>query len=226
MGNEMSGPPPRGEVGAAKRRRVVGAVSKKDNSGFTLVEMLVALFVFALLTGAGVTVLRSTANSQEALRGREAELAEFQRLRAILKSDLSQAAVRRTRDERGRPGRLVFAGATPTGGNATLLRFVRRGWENPDRDPRASLQQVEYRLNGGRLERVAQLALDGGAAGPVQVLADDIRSAELSFLSDGQWIATVAGTTDNPLPQAVRLDLVFDGIGRISQIFAVTGEAQ
>src|SRR5262245_36605474 len=110
--------------------------------GFTLVEMLVALFVFALLTAAGATVLRSTADSRETTHARTETLASFQRLRAILKSDLSQAAPRRTRDAAGKTIREAFSGANP-GSGRPLLRFVRRGWENADFEPRASLQQVE-----------------------------------------------------------------------------------
>ncbi|MFZ3006359.1 MAG: type II secretion system protein, partial [Phenylobacterium sp.] len=38
--------------------------------GFTLVEMLVALFIFSLLAAAGVTVMRFTVDNQVAVRGR------------------------------------------------------------------------------------------------------------------------------------------------------------
>src|ERR671918_2694 len=110
-------------------------------SGFTLVEMLVALFIFALLTAAGVTVMRFTSDNQAIVQERSERLAQFQRLRAILKSDLAQATARRTRDPDGRPLRAAFFGSS--GAGAPLLRFVRRGWDNPDALPRASLQQVE-----------------------------------------------------------------------------------
>ena len=192
------------------------------HAGFTLVEMLVALFVFALLSAAGALVLRTTASSQDVARSRIEELAAFQRLRAILKSDLSQAAPRRTRDAAGRIVRQAFAGDNP-GGGQPVLRFVRRGWENPDSEPRASLQQVEYRLSEGRLERASRLALDGGASGPVQIVAEGVRSLEIAFLFQGQWIGTMPAAAANPLPQAVRLDLDLERIGRVRQILAVSG---
>jgi general secretion pathway protein J len=192
--------------------------------GFTLVEMLVALVVFALLSAAGAMVLRSTADSQDVARARTERLAEFQRLRAILKSDLSQAAARRTRDETGRSERQPFSGGNDHGG-VSLLRLVRRGWENPDFEPRPSLQRVEYRLVEGRLERNARLALDGGMPAPAQILAEGVRSARVEFLWQGQWIETVPVSTDNPLPQAVRLDMTLDGIGTVRQVFVVSGEA-
>lgn len=190
--------------------------------GFTLVEMLVALFVFSLIATAGVTMMRFSADNRGIVHARAERLAEFQRTRAILKSDLAQAAERRIRDGQGRASREAFQGgnsaATP------LLRLTRRGWENPDAAPRASVQYVEYRLVEGRLERLARLALDGGAQGVPQVLAERVRNASVGFLWHGQWIPTLPGGPADPLPQAVKLDLVFDDIGPVSQLFVVSGE--
>ncbi|MEY4879216.1 MAG: type secretion system protein [Pseudomonadota bacterium] len=193
--------------------------------GFTLVEMMVALFIFGLLTASGVAVMRFTVDSQEILHGHTERLAAFQRTRALLKSDLAQAAPRRTRDGQGRAIREAFYGGDPDSG-LPLLRFVRRGWENPDGDARASLQYVEYALVEGRLERSARLALDGGAPSEPQILIDGVTSADVSFLWDNQWIETLPGGPENPLPQAIRLDLSFHDMGAVSQLFTVTGEPQ
>lgn len=191
--------------------------------GFTLVEMLVALFVFSLIGAAGVTIMRFSADNRGVVHARAERLAEFQRTRALLKADLTQAAARRIRDPQGRPVREAFYGGSQT---APLLRLARRGWENPDAEPRASVQYVEYRLVDGRLERVARLALDGGVSGTPQVLADRVRAATIGFLWHGQWIPTLPGGPVDPLPQAVKLDLTFDDIGPVSQLFVVSGEAR
>lgn len=71
--------------------------------GFTLIEMMVALLIFALITAAGVAVMNSTLTNQSAVRVRVERYAELQRMRAIVKADLSQAATRRTRGEDGVP---------------------------------------------------------------------------------------------------------------------------
>ena len=65
--------------------------------GFTLIEMLVALMIFGLIAAAGVSVMSFTVDNQELVRGRMEKLADFQRARALLKADLSQAADRRLR---------------------------------------------------------------------------------------------------------------------------------
>jgi general secretion pathway protein J len=193
--------------------------------GFTLVEMLVALFIFSLIAAASVGIMRFTVDNRETVRAHAGRLAEFQRMRAILKADLSQAAERRTRDANGRPIREAFYGGTG-GTGVPILRLARRGWENPDAEPRASVQYVEYRLVDGRLERVARRALDGGAFGPPQILVDRVRQAAIHFLWHGQWIENLPGGPVDPLPQAVRFDIALDEIGAVSQLFLVTGEAR
>jgi general secretion pathway protein J len=190
--------------------------------GFTLVEMLVALFVFSLIAAASVSIMRFTVDNQGVVRAHAERLAEFQRLRAILKADLSQAAARRIRDAQGRPVREAFSG----GQRDLLLRLVRRGWENPDAAPRASAQYFEYRLSNGQLERLSSPALDGAAQGQSQILAGRVRTAAIRFLWHGQWIETLPGGPVDPLPQAVRLDLSFEDFGDVSQLFLVTGEAR
>src|SRR5690606_20895786 len=128
--------------------------------GFTLVEVLVALSVFALLAAGGVAVMGWASASQGATQARMARVGELQRARAMLQADLSQAAPRRTRNAAGIGAVQAFTGsAEPASG--LLFALTRRGWENPEGAPRASLQYVEYRLQDGRLERSARPMLDG-----------------------------------------------------------------
>src|SRR3546814_8509418 len=65
--------------------------------GFTLVEMLVALLIFAMLSAVGVTVMAYAADNQGVVKARMDRLGELQSARALLKADLAQAAVRRVR---------------------------------------------------------------------------------------------------------------------------------
>jgi general secretion pathway protein J len=193
--------------------------------GFTLVEMLVALAIFGLISAAGVTVMRFTVDNQTIVRAHTDRVAAFQRTRTILKYDLAQAAARRTRGEDGRPARDSFYGAS-SDRPGVLLRLARRGWENPDAAPRASVQYVEYRVSDGRLERSARPELDGAKLGMPQVLLDRIRSAGVRFLWHGQWIENLPGGPSDPLPQAVSLDMTIDDIGAVRQLFVVTGESR
>lgn len=188
--------------------------------GFTLVEVLVALAVFAVLATGGVALLAWTADQQTAVRTRMDRLGELQRAHALLKADLSQAAVRRTRGADGGVERNAFNAAAPGDARRPLLAFVRRGWSNPDAAPRASMQYVEYRLVDGRLERAARTMLDGAAAGDPQVVLRDVESARAYFYSYGQWSdGWIGGAT--ALPNGVRLELQLGDIGAVRQVFAL-----
>lgn len=194
--------------------------------GFTLVEMLVALFIFALITAAGVAVMGSTLNNQSQVRERVERYAQLQRTRALLKADLSQAASRPTRDERGEPALTAFAGGSPWGPGGPLLALSRRGHENPDAAPRASLQYVEYALVGDRLERRARPALDGAALGPPQVLITGVAAAEPGFLHNGVWSPQWKGVPASDIPAAVRLKLTLTDLGVVDQLFLTSGEGR
>lgn len=191
--------------------------------GFTLVEMLVALFIFSLLALAGVAVMGFTADNQTAVRSRVERLADFQRARALIRADLEQAAPRRTRDGSGFAARDAFQGGDP--GTGWLMAFVRRGWDNPDGAPRASLQYVEYRLTDGRLERRSRAALDGAALGEPQVLIDGVERAQIQFMGQGTWRGVWTSSGASPLPQVVALDMQIARIGHVRQLFLLPGGA-
>ncbi|MEG3193856.1 type II secretion system minor pseudopilin GspJ, partial [Lysobacter sp. D1-1-M9] len=110
---------------------------------------------------------------------------------------------------------------TPSGG-APLLALVRHGWSNPDAEPRASMQYVEYRLVDGQLERGVRTALDGAMTGPPQVLLTGIRAASVDYHYRGAWNRGWGGGAE-ALPEAVRLELDLEGLGRVEQWFLLPG---
>jgi len=190
--------------------------------GFTLLEMLVALFIFGLVSAAGVGVLRFSMDNQEIVRARIERLAQLESARALLKADLLQAVARRVRDAQGRPNDYVFTGNQQAFGGP-LLALTRAGVDNPDGDPRPSLQYIEYRLADGVLERTARSGLDGGDAMPARRLLTGVHAASLRFLWRGQWLEAVPRGAHVALPQAVRLDLELQDHGAVSQLLLVTG---
>lgn len=192
--------------------------------GFTLVEMLVALLVFGLLSAGGVSVLVYAADNREVISARMERLGEFQRARGLLRADLSQAAVRRVRQSDGTATRAAFIG-NRLDSAGPLFAFVRRGWANPDAEPRASLQFVEYRLVDGQLERSARNALDGTAPTAPQVLLTGIKEAAIAYRYRNEWLDGWPGGAEE-IPQAVRLEFDIDGIGRVQQLFLLPGGAQ
>ncbi|KAB7767852.1 type II secretion system minor pseudopilin GspJ [Xanthomonas maliensis] len=192
-------------------------MSADRHRGFSLVELLVALAIFALVASAAVVILRQSIDQREIVQLRLQQLREVQLAHALLRSDLQQAAVRRTRNGDGNAARTAFV-AEAAGGSGPLLAFVRRGWSNPDQAPRASLQYVEYRLVEDRLERRTRPALDGAALGPPYVLLRGVRSAVLGFHYRAQWSDGWSGGLE-ALPDAVALELELEQWGYLRQVF-------
>jgi general secretion pathway protein J len=102
-----------------------------------------------------------------------------------------------------------------------ILTLVRNGWSNPGEAARPSLQRVEYRVVDGRLERRVSPYLDGARAGPPQVLCRGVKDAVVTFIQDGSEAQAFSASSDRPLPDAVRIVMTLDGVGRLEQLFLV-----
>ena len=191
----------------------------RKRGGFTLVEVMVALLIFALLAAAGALVLGQTIDTRFSVRAATDRTADFQRLRVALKTDLAQAAGRRSRAPTGRP--LAQALIGPQAPGDPVLILTRTGWRNPDGDPRPSLQRVEYRLVEDRLERRVAPYVDGARAGPPQVLYRGVRHVRVTFLQGGSEAPAFLSSSDRPLPDAVRVVMTLDGFGSVDQLFLV-----
>src|SRR3546814_18160660 len=72
--------------GGARRRNgpsaSSGRTAEKGGNGFTLVEMLIALSIFAAIAAMGVRLLRSRVDTQDAGKARPKEMGRIKRLRA------------------------------------------------------------------------------------------------------------------------------------------------
>ena len=184
---------------------------------------MVSLLIFGLLSAAGVAVMAYAADNQSVVHERMERLGEFQRARGVLKADLSQVAARRTRRADGSAARDAFVGGRP-GETGPLLGFVRRGWANPDADPRASMQYVEYRLVDGQLERSTRASLDGEVLGPRQVLLTGIDDASIGYRYREQWSDGWSGGAE-AVPEAIELVMELQRIGTVRQRFLLPATA-
>lgn len=180
-------------------------------AGFTLIELLVGLFLFGLMAAAGTALLAGSVQASgqaQALVGASGDLA---RLRALLTADAGQAAPRPWRDGEGR------AHAAFVVNDGALFTLVRRGWANPGAAPRASLQRVEWVIDGDRLVRRSAAMVDGTAATQASVLARGVTAARLRVLTAQGWQDGWAGQPTQ-LPRALELTIDGPQIGHVRQI--------
>lgn len=193
--------------------------ARSRQAGFTLVEMLIALTIFGMLTAGGVTLLSFSVRSQEMTERQLATLGSIRRAGALLTTDLAQAAPRPWRDGSGVQQRAFWGAA---GRETRVMVLVRGGWDNPDQLPRASLQRVEYRLQGGRLLRIGYTSVDGGGAAAVTTLIQEIQQLQLRFRDrEGLWRDTWEPQDPAELPLAVELMVSSARFGPVRQLFLV-----
>ncbi|MGJ8535919.1 MAG: type II secretion system minor pseudopilin GspJ [Parasphingopyxis sp.] len=191
--------------------------SAVSRAGFTLVELMVALFIFGIVSAAGVALLGFSVDSQAASREALADMSAIRRMNASLTNDLGQIAPRPARDQAGARQNAFYGGGGTDGD--LLISFVRRGWTNHDGEPRASLQKVDYRLVDGVLERRAYPHVDGAAPLPAARLVSGIESIALRYRSDGEWRDRWDPTLASALPDAVELIVEIEGLGPVRQLF-------
>lgn len=150
-------------------------------TGFTLLEMLVALAVFAVIGVMSAQLVRQIADIGATTRQRGDELVALQRALDIMRRDIEQLAHRPVRGEMGDVREAV---AVNHGG---LLEFTRRGWRNPAQARRPTLQRVAYRVAPEGLERVFWPMLDRAEdSEPVaQLLLADVSDVEVNGIDAG-----------------------------------------
>jgi general secretion pathway protein J len=188
-------------------------------NGFTLVELMVALLIFGMIAGAGVSILNFSIRAQAASTAKLDAIGDQRRMAALLSADLAQAVPRVTRDTAGSPVR-AFSGTNGVGA-LPMLRYVRSGWTNPGADPRASIQRVEIALLAGRLERRTYPMADGAPAGAPQILASNVESVRLRYRERGPWSEVWTATTFDALPRAVEMTVKRRGEPALMMAFLV-----
>lgn len=205
----------------------VSKVRHGSARGFTLVEVLVTLVVFSILSISGITILSQSIAAKGQADAVNQTIEQLRRTHTLLKSDLAQVTPRQTRDRFGARSGAVFEGGIGIG-DQPILQFVRDGWDNPSGlERRSSLQKVEYRLEGTAFVRRAYMHLDHASADQSVdlVLLEDVTSVDVSFFVQGQWYSTWAASSSGarPFPHAVAVTLRTAGLGEIRQVFQTSG---
>ncbi len=198
--------------------------TKADTAhGFTLLELLVALAIFALLSALGYTGLQSLLRTQAATSERSRDFAQLTRALVLLQNDVEQALARPIRDNQGDAvvPLLADAGTNPT------LELTREGWLNLSLGETPMLQRIGYRIDGERLIRRSWPVLDRAPdTTPRETVAlENVKSMRLRFLdTNGSWQPSwPPAAAQQTLPRAIELRLELGNWGSIRRLFRVPG---
>ena len=198
--------------------------------GFTLVELLVAIAIFAVIAVLAYGGLDSVIHQREQTDRVMNRLRVVQQAFALMARDVGQLEPRSVRDPLGGPPLAAFV-STPR--NLPPVAFTRGGWSNPLADVRSTEERVAYQLDNGQLIRLTWPELDNPpqALPTKQPLLTDVSAFDLRFMDNsGQWqtqwppLNTDASTYLAQVPQAVEISVTLKDWGRITRLIEVAAQ--
>ncbi len=196
--------------------------------GFTLLEILVAVAVFAMFSVLAYGGLMQLLDSQEHLSREQAFWRTLGRGMQHIADDLSHARGRPVRDIDGNVLPAFIGRPTDTRALAPpVIEFTRGGFHVLNDATRADIQRVAYRLEDGRLLRLTWPVLDRSPTSkPVEVAVfDGVEEFRVRFFSNtNNWVEQwpAANTGDIP-PRGVEVTLTLRNRGSYRRIFLVNG---
>lgn len=134
-------------------------IASDADAGFTLIEVVVALALFALIAAAGAALVTTVLDAQRHTSGRLDRLADLEREMAVVTRDFVEIA------------------DAPLTGSGTVVAFERHdgAWGSGD-----GTTGISYRLANGRFERVAD--------GRPQLLLDKVTAVRWQYyMPPGGW---------------------------------------
>jgi len=164
--------------------------------GFTLLELVIAMAIFAVLGLASWGLFDSVLRVQQGTAVHERELRSLQRAMAVIERDL------------------LHVTAQPMVLAASFLQFQRSHWRNPLDQPRSERQMLTYRLDGGVLWRESQG--EGTEFVQRQKLLEGVRELRWRlFDRQSGWVAHRAPGQGTKAPLALELQV---SVGRFESI--------
>ncbi len=196
--------------------------SERRAAGFTLLELLVALSIFALISAMAYGGLDRVLRQQQETEQRAERLADLQKAYRIMQRDLEQIVSRKVRYEFG-----DSIGPLVGGSGFTGVEFSRAGHPNPAGFLRSDIQRVAYVPDQDTVLRRTWRVLDRAqdSEPDEQKLIEDMRLFSMRFLDKNKewresWPALQTREEgETGLPLAIEIELELDELGVLKWIF-------
>ena len=197
--------------------------------GFTLVEVLVAIFVFAIVSAVAMGGYNELSKQSGIVADSASRTRAVQSAVQRLSLDFSSLEPRPVREPLGDA---VQPALRADARSEQLAELTHSGWSNPAGVPRSTLQRVTYRLDDKKLVREYWVVLDRTLAGEPQsaVLLDRVTSMKMRFMDSNrtwheQWPPMGYSAPDAPRlrPIAVEFTLELEDWGKLVRLVEVAG---
>lgn len=177
--------------------------------GFTLIEVLVALAVLAMVTLASHQILSTAIKANQNSKEKVAEIGAMNTVFRMMQQDFTQLALRNTRNESGDSlEQFLIADRFLFDSQYHGVAGVRDGWSNPvNLLPRSELQLFSYVVEEDNLVRKYRIYVDSldGTEPKSQVLLEDIKDFTISFRGENdKW---EENWTNPSLPKAIKVEI-------------------
>ncbi|MCI2282664.1 type II secretion system minor pseudopilin GspJ [Colwellia sp. MSW7] len=200
---------------------------KHENKGFTLLEVLIAIAIFSLISLSSFTIFDSVLKGDATSKERSERQNELQRAFLIIERDITQIARRTIRFEGEAPSAQFIQSTSDTfGSEDQAVAFVRQGWTNPGLLlPRSDMQAVSYRLFEGTLQRLHANFVDSvvGEEPKIRPLISDVTAVSFEYYDGDKWQKS---WSNNTLPLAMAIEVDTKDYGVIRRQFLVPGDGQ
>ncbi len=202
------------------------------SAGFTLVEVLVSVFIFAMIAYIAYGGYSNSVKQSSGAREQMQRLEAVQTTIRLFTQDFEQVAPRPVRDVLGQS---LVPAVKADARVEYLVALTRAGWSNPAGTQRSTLQRVEYVLEDNKLRRDHWSVLDTTLANEriQRELITGVKSVQLRFLDANKtwqdaWppltsATPVAAAGYRSRPLAVEVTIELDDYGKITRLIEVGG---
>jgi general secretion pathway protein J len=196
----------------------------RQQQGFTLLELIIAIAIFAVVSILTYSGLSSVIQTSQVTEESADKLRQLQLAMIFVRRDIMQIVPRQVNDG---SGQLQEAFISSLG--ESLLEFTRDGNPNPANRVRSTLQRVRYIIEEEQWFRLSWNNLDHtqNEEPQKQLLLDNVVALEFRFLnSQKQWQDTwqkenIAGRSIE-LPLAIEMNFEHQDWGKIQSIFHIS----
>ncbi len=199
--------------------------NRKVSRGFTLIEVMVAISVFATLSFSAYQVVNQVQRSNEMSLDKNQRIKSLQRSLVFLDNDFRQMVARRFRTNGEDMGdKLLLVDDYILDSESQGIVFVRLGWKNSQQAfPRGEITKVGYRVKANQLERLWWRYPDtpAGQEPIVSPLIDGIEEIRFEFYDNNKW--NTGWNTKNRLPEATKVIMTFKDYGDIERVYLTPG---